>query len=245
MLNTKAMKRFEFSLIFVISFFFAMSTSSLVVAAPLPKTISCPGGGSYDVDFHGVASNGNSCTGALILDKRVTAVGDLAFDSAPITSLTLDSNLVTIGFASFAHSLQITSLLLNEKLTSIGDAAFQDASFLNSITLNEKLTTIGSWAFKSSSFTTLRLPNALSTIGDGAFTSARLTSLTLGNKLTSIGNYAFTVSRLTSLTLDKKLKHIGFGAFDSAALNCLTNFSNASLINTGLESFSTLPSCKF
>ena len=87
-----------------------------------------------------------------------------------ITSLTLPTNLTTIGPNAFECCIGITSLTLPDTLTSIGNRAFDNCRSIASVTL----------------------PSSLTSLGQSAFDHCRkITSLTLYDNLTNIGKYAF------------------------------------------------------
>ena len=88
----------------------------------------------------------------------VTTIGDFAFDTKGLTSVTIP-----------------------DSVTTIGEATFYDND-LTSVTIPDSVTTIGGGAFSFNDLTSVTIPDSVTTIGDLAFDSNDLTSVTfLGN----------------------------------------------------------------
>jgi hypothetical protein len=199
--------------------------------------VPCPGGGEYWIQGDGVVTNGQSCSGNLILDNRVKYISWGAF---------YNNNSGT----------GLTSLVMNSNLKVISDYAFNDST-LHSITFNNNLSWIGDAAFTRSDAPQLVLNSNLEHIGNFAFSSLTATSLILPSSLTYIGNYAFLYVPLTSLTLSiDQVKinasvnypyYIGINAFGGngvgASLQCFTNPTLLSLSFTGLQPFIGIQAC--
>jgi len=160
-------------------------------------------------------------------EYTVTTIGDDAFYSNALTSVTLPNSLTTIGEWAFAANA-LTSVSLPETLTTIGDYAFA-GNDLTSVSLPDTLTTIGEWAFYSNLLTSVSLPDTLTTLGDSAFRDNDLTSVTLPDTLTAIGDWAFLDNSLTSVSLPDTLTTLGDSAF---AYNALTSVSLPDTLTT-------------
>lgn len=80
---------------------------------------------------------------------KVTAVGKNAFKSKNITSITLGSNIRTIGEGAFRNCKNITRVNIPKNVTKIGKNAFYGCKKLSVITIRAtKLSRIGSGAWK-------------------------------------------------------------------------------------------------
>ena len=111
----------------------------------------------------------------VVIPDTVTSIGQWAFGSTGISSVTLPKNIKTIGYGSF----------YNNNLTSINVANGAE--------------TIGGLAFKANKISKLRLPTSLKTIGSEAFRNNELTDsiedLVPGPN-TTIGQYAFSDNKI-------------------------------------------------
>ena len=111
--------------------------------------------------------------------------------------------LFYISSSSYAPNL--VSVTIGSNVDSIGSSAFRGCSSLTSITIPEGVTSIEDYAFYNcSSLTSITIPDSVTSIGSYAFTRcSSLASVTLGSNVKSIGKYAFSnCSSLTSVTFE-------------------------------------------
>ncbi|MBR5027622.1 MAG: leucine-rich repeat protein, partial [Bacteroidales bacterium] len=101
--------------------------------------------------------------------STLTNIGEEAFSSCIISSLSLPSSLITIGNGAF-RGIPISTLTIPNNVTSIGDDAFLSCTSLRTINFGSSLANIGSYAFGNcTSITTLTIPNNIKRIGSQAF----------------------------------------------------------------------------
>ena len=140
------------------------------------------------------------------------------------TELTLPNNFNGKEYAiwqyAFYGNYKITSITIPSNVTSIGYCAFWSCSSLTSVTFEEgsQLSSIGVGAFIScTSLTSITIPSSVTSIGRSAFVNcSNLTSVTFeeGSQLSSIGESAFSrCSSLTSITIPSSVTSIDHGAF--------------------------------
>ena len=180
---------------------------------------------------------------------KVTSIESGAFMMDGVTSVSIGSNVVSIGSGAFQYCDEMTSLTIGSKVTTIGDDAFMSCFSLKSVTIPNSVTYVGSEAFcQCSNLTTVvigtkvesigirafcgcknlnkvTIPNSVIDIGDGAFLNCtNLTSVTIGDSVTTIGNSAFELcSKLKSLTIGNRVTNIGGRAFhDCSGLKTVT-----------------------
>jgi len=154
---------------------------------------------------------------SLTLPETVTSIGDSAFTYDNLTALDLSqaTQLQTIGSEAFLGS-KIDSLVLPDSVTTIGDKAFQYNSNLTSVKLSQSLTKIGDSAFANDgqlADVDLSVAPNLASIGQSAFAGAKITSLNLNG--VTIGAGAFENNQdLTTVTLGSNVTEIGESAFN-------------------------------
>jgi hypothetical protein len=169
---------------------------------------------------------------AMINGVAVVAIGDSAFQGAPLTSVTIPNGVTSIGDSAF-RGTQLTRITLPNSVISIGNWAFLGAP-LTSVTLPNSVTSIGNYAFYGTQLTSITLPDSVISIGNSAFRDAPLTSVTMGNRVTSIGDSAFRDTQLTNITIPNSVTSIGEGAFLGTRLTSVTLPKSASI---GEETF--------
>jgi len=76
---------------------------------------------------------------------EVTSIGNSAFESNQLTSVTIPDSVTSIGNGAFSYN-QLTSVTIPDSVTSIGDSAFA-YNQLTSVTIPDSVTTIGEGAF--------------------------------------------------------------------------------------------------
>ncbi len=165
-------------------------------------------------------SRGNITIPATIVHNgqtyTVTSIGDYAFVSCYITSVTIPDSVTSIGDDAFERCSGLTSVTIPDSVTSIGSGAFSYCTDLTSVTIPGSVTSIGYGAFSEcSGLTSVDILDGVTSIGDFAFSMCDgLTSVTIPDSVTSIGNFAFyDCTGLTSVTIPDGVTSIGNGAF--------------------------------
>jgi hypothetical protein len=104
--------------------------------------------------------------------SQLSTIGDYAFSSSGLSSITLPASLSTIGASAFQYT-GLTSITIPDSVTSIGDSAFEGCTSLGSFTLpnNPLFTKIPDSCFRNSmNWTgTQVIPFNVTEIGDWAF----------------------------------------------------------------------------
>ncbi|MDD3868674.1 MAG: leucine-rich repeat domain-containing protein [Candidatus Absconditabacteria bacterium] len=189
--------------------------------------------------------------------KPVTSIGNSAFATNQLTSVTIPNSVTSIGNFAFLGN-ELTSVTLGTGVTSIGEQAFS-SNQLTSVTLGTGVTSIGYQAFSyNDQLTSITIPNGniqdyafqgnqltsvtilSGSIGERAFQGNELTSLTLGTGVTSIGRQAFSYNELTSVTIPNG--SIGEQAFSNNQLTSLTLGTGVTTIGDQAFEFNQLTS---
>ena len=145
--------------------------------------------------------------GSVIHD--VTTIKNFAFAAkSTLTSITIGSKVTTIGNNAFQSS-GLTSITIPDGVTAIGDRAFAGTSSAASLSISESVGSIGSNAFSGSGITSVTFsasaaPAGTMLIGAAAFASAsRLSAITIPSSATKIGTGAFQgATSLTQISVD-------------------------------------------
>ncbi len=152
------------------------------------------------------------------------AIGRDAFYKSNLTSITLPSSIIQIGYDAFGYCTKLKEINIPAKATAIGEYAFDHCTSLTTVTL-PKLTELPKFMFNyCSALTTIDFPSTLTIIGEGAFTRcSKLKSVALPS-ITELAKNAFNnCTSLTNIVLPASLQTIGEKAFNNCtALNAIT-----------------------
>ena len=148
--------------------------------------------------------------------------GNPFYGCSGLTSLTINTDVVTTREGSAASSLlanlfnkNIKSLTIGNAVTSLANYFAISCSAITSLTIGSSVQTIGDNAFNGcNSYTALTLPNSLQTIGGSAFSFNKIVTISIPNSVTSLGENAFySGASATSITVGDGLPSIGDRAF--------------------------------
>lgn len=176
---------------------------------------------------------------SITLPSNLVTIGGSAFRNSDLTSIIVPNSVTSIGIQAFEAS-PLTSAVINNG--TIGDYAFRNITTLTSLTLNSGVTSTGRQSFENLGITTVTIPSTVTSMGDSAFASnSNLTSAIINS--TVIGVNAFTNSSLLStVTLSNNLLSIGNSAFGGTGLtsitipNTVTSLGTSSFNDTSLSS---------
>ena len=183
--------------------------------------------------------------------ENVASIPAYLFESANITSVTIGSNVESIGSSAFRGCSGLTEIIIPASVESVGSSAFYGCSGLTEITIPASVTSIGSSAFSGCSNLTEINYNAAAvadlTSSSNAFYNAGSNSdgitVIFGESVKSIPAYLFYTNsssyapNLVSVTIGSKVESIGSSAFyncrnlteinyNAVAVADLTNTSN-------------------
>ena len=143
---------------------------------------------------------------------RLVTVGDYAFDTTALTSVTLPDSVVSIGKGAFADNAALTSVHLGSGVASIGESAFVDANALASLSVApaNSMYTVEDGVLYSKGDAGRTLVLYLPTKTD--------TDVTVPDGTVAIADAAFANNTsLRRVVLPEGLTTIGYGAFDGDA----------------------------
>ena len=162
---------------------------------------------------------------SLVIPEGVTKIGDHAFYSTNISSLTIPSTLKEVGWMLFTKSGQLTELRIAD-LTSFLNIEFRSDTnsfeghnyklyvnnkLVKKLVIPEGVTSIPNRAFNScASIQQVVLPEGLTSIGDSAFWGcSALSTITLPDSLTYVGQSAFGYCDALKCTVRNNGKYLG------------------------------------
>ncbi|WP_338540855.1 leucine-rich repeat protein [Paenibacillus tundrae] len=181
---------------------------------------------------------------SVTIPEGVLSIDSSAFHSNNLTSVTIPNSITSISDRVFASN-NIVDLVIPDSVTSIGDYAFSSNN-LSNVTLSNNVTFIGSGAFFYNNLTSINLPNNLTSLSESVFLSNKLTNIIIPDSVTSIGDAAFQSNELISVTIPDSVTTIGEGAFASNKLvnvsipNSVTSIETDAFSNNKLVSL-TIP----
>ena len=154
----------------------------------------------------------------IIVSEGVERIEAEAFQNcAWLKSITLPSTLTTIGDHAFASS-GLESVTMAEGLRSIGTSAFFDSHYLTAVTIPASVTELGSSVFcNCTALTEVRFAegSALTALPSAIFYDAPLTEITLPDSVTAIGESAFGGCDRLAAVHGKNVTEIGASAFEN------------------------------
>jgi hypothetical protein len=155
---------------------------------------------------------------SVTIGTNVTSIGDSAFRwCTSLTNITIPDSVTNIGIVTFRGCTGLTSATIGNSVTSIGDFTFSSCTTLASVTIPDSVTSIGHAAFSGcTNLASVTIGSNVTRIGDTAFASCTsLTNITIPNSVTSIENSAFGYcTSLTNITIPNSVTNIGRSAFD-------------------------------
>ena len=161
------------------------------------------------------------------VEYRVIAIGTRAFANTPITSVTIEDGVKSIGQEAFNSCYRLTQVNFPSTLTEILSDAFNSCSRITSLFIPASVTSISNWAFTwMNRLNTIQVA-AENTVYDSrnncnAIIETSTNTLIAGAKSTvipadvvSIGDCAFSSREMSEISIPGSVKTIGNSAFNS------------------------------
>lgn len=102
-----------------------------------------------------------------IAGVAVTSIGEKAFESKSLTSVTIPDSIISIGKYAFKGN-NISTVTLPKRLTEIEEGIFS-RNKLTSVTIPDLVTSIGAYAFDLNNLTSVTIPDNVTEVGKHAF----------------------------------------------------------------------------
>jgi len=170
----------------------------------------------------------NGCTGIteISIPKGATTIGTNAFDSVPLTTITIPGSVVEINNFAFNNCTSLNTIVFSDGLETIGLHAFEKCTSLTKLNLPDSVSTIGNYAFANcSSLTEFHYPRNWTTVTrEGGFSfdefghnfdnDIKLKTVSIPEGVTQIPRGAFAYATyIKSITVPNTIKTIGVEAF--------------------------------
>lgn len=164
--------------------------------------------------------------------KPVTSIAESAFkgSGAKLESITVGSNVTSIGAKAFWNCTALKSITLPDSLTFIGESAFHGCSVLESITLPQSVTEISPNTFAyCRALASVELGDQVVTIGEGAFSNcSALKTFVIPDSVTHMGADVFYGDKeLETVTIGDGLTEIYSSSFYKCSALKTIQFSDA------------------
>jgi hypothetical protein len=150
--------------------------------------------GTITIDYY-YGTGGDVVIPGTINNLPVTCIGTNAFEDANLTSVTIPGSVTNIAYGAFSYS-SLGSITIGTNVISIGNNAFFDCKGLTSVTIPSSVITIGNIAFEYTGLTNLILGTNVASIGNEAFSLTSLTNVTIPASVTNIGGAPFAYDNL-------------------------------------------------
>jgi len=173
------------------------STADCAGAVVIPEGVTSIG--AYAFRRNGFTAAEQANITSIIISNTVTSIGVEAFYRVTgVKSLVIPGSVKTIDTWAFAN-VPLTSLTLNEGVTTIGQRAF-NAALITKLVIPNSVTSIVNEAFNNNKIQDLSIGTGVRTIGDNAFlpgVGSPLKYLTIPDGVTTLGVSAFRYSKST------------------------------------------------
>ena len=135
------------------------------------------------------------------LGSELKTLGNDAFNhDVALKSVTLPASLTSMGTGVFSNCTALASVTDNSRLTYIPDYTFQTCTALKQFNIRDGVTTVGKWAFMGGGLTELEIPQSVTNIGEMAFGSqslARIDSYPRSEDVTMGASVFYNVNKQT------------------------------------------------
>ena len=172
-------------------------------------------------------------TGLIAWSSNTVSTENGAFQSCPITSITIPASVTSIAAGAFYNCRDLESVILADGLKQLGAACFAGCSKIVEIKIPETITDFGSYTkygFKSYIFgncTSLRkvnIPKNITTFTEGCFKGSGLETFIIPSNIVRLEEDCFSMNGLKGI----KITHSNLNALTYTE-SIFSNVSNVSL----------------
>ena len=210
------------------------ATNTLVRACStttIPATVTAIGDYAY---------NGVGGISDLVMPQQVKKIGEYAFASTSLKSITLPDGIESIGKGALSNT-RIEEFTLPQTIDVVPEKLLYQCKQLTKVTLHDKTIGIRNMAFsETQKLTTIELPTSITYIGGGTFASSNLENITIPSTVEEIGRNCFGECRkLENVVIEGSPKLVIYqAAFTKTWIKHFSFLTNAKALNgCGREAF--------
>ena len=206
-------RRVRVSCLIIIFWIFLISILHGAVFDNFTYTVS---GSSVTITDFPTTISGSIVIPEQIEGKTVTTIGNRAFQSCSMTSVTIPSGVTSIVDLGFNGNTNLQEVIILSPSVTVGMHAFSSCSALKKFTFSAISGSIASYAFVNCrSLETVNIPPAVTAIGASAFIGCwGIKTLNLGSGVRTIGKDAFSECwQISEMSLSATLTTIDDRAF--------------------------------
>jgi len=170
----------------------------------------------------------NGCTGIteITIPEGTTTIGTNAFESVPLTTITIPGSVVEISNYAFNNCASLKSIVFSDGLETIGLHTFEKCTSLTKLDLPDSVSSIGNYAFANcSNLAEFHYPKNWTTVTrEGGFSfdefghnfdnDTKLNTVSIPEGVTKIPRGAFAyATHIKDIKVPNTIKTIGVEAF--------------------------------
>lgn len=185
---------------------------------------------------------------SVTIPSGVTSIGKRAFKYSSLAAISIPDSVTAVDSWAFSYCKSLTKIDLPDSITSMGDHVFQDAKMLTEVNIPKNLTTLPEGTFiDCSALKSIKIPDSIKSIGSAAFYYCpALSNAPLPEDLESIGDQAFRYcDALPGVVIPDSVTSIGSNAFQAqlyAGHLSGAIFEGAPPVTMGTDVFAQAPS---
>lgn len=156
----------------------------------------------------------------LVINGNVDSIGEFAFQSDTLRSVSIKGNVGSIGQLAFASTEASTSGIerveIDGDIDTIGDFAFRYNKNLTNLVINGKVGEIKQYAFNSTKMDSLKIQGSINNLGVWALAHSEIKEVLLQSSVRNIDGYVFYESEMDSVTINGYVNNVAdFAIYNS------------------------------
>ena len=143
------------------------------------------------------------------IPSGVTAIGNVAFENTPITTVRIPESVKQIGICAFSECKALEHVFLSSGLESLSAYAFDSCRLLKSLKLPDTLKSIGRGAFAGTQITKIDIPASVTKMEENVFRDSGINTINYADELETLPDFAYSeAEKMKTVKLPSKLTAI-------------------------------------